>query len=699
MDSSTGNHESSEGAERSPLGERLDSWKSIAAYLGREVRTIQRWEKAENLPIHRHQHAKLGSVYAYTAELKEWRHSRRITVLKEEEDASPREATDLKEAVPNQPATVQASAVRPPTVFVGFWTWKRLAAAAGICCLLGLLPFLPLERHNAPAFYNPLPLTTDEGWQSSPSLSPDGASVVYAWKRMDEPRPDLYTEVIGSSKPIRLTTTPGDAFRPAWSPDGQWIAFLRSGKDGRTELWIHSVLKKNEWCIRQLEGDYDPEDRTLSWTPDSEGLIVPTYSFALKSGGLYYLPLKSNAAEVRLTEPSSGQGDSNSAISPDGRQLIFTRFFSSGVSHLCVLELSADHRPISPEKIVDWSGFAAFSSTSPAFWGSSGDLLFVSNRNGVQIWRSHNLEPPQVTGLPAGHILNFAISERSHRLVYSLDRSNATIWRINSNELLAKKPTQPERIIASTEIDRRPQVSSDGKQVVFESNRSGAFEIWKNDLRTGESFQVTHLRHLGSGSPVLSPDSKEIAFDSRFEGKADIYKVSPAGGIPTRLAHDGGTGMLPTWSNDRRWIYFSSNRSGMPQIWRVPANGGPAEQITSHGGLDSRMSPDGSYLYFTQEFKERSVWRVPPSGGLETKIVDTTVLRGFAVASKGLFYVGPVAPRGEELRYFDLATKMTQPLFVFPRKIIPPISSDGKFVYFSQYEQITSNLMILEDFR
>lgn len=52
--------------------DRLDSWKEIAAFLRRDVRTVQRWEKKEGLPVYRHQHEKLGSVYAFRAELTEW---------------------------------------------------------------------------------------------------------------------------------------------------------------------------------------------------------------------------------------------------------------------------------------------------------------------------------------------------------------------------------------------------------------------------------------------------------------------------------------------------------------------------------------------------------------------------------------------------------------------------------------------------
>ena len=54
------------------LGRKLDSWKEIADYLDREVRTVQRWEKTEDLPVHRHEHKKKSTVYAYSGELDDW---------------------------------------------------------------------------------------------------------------------------------------------------------------------------------------------------------------------------------------------------------------------------------------------------------------------------------------------------------------------------------------------------------------------------------------------------------------------------------------------------------------------------------------------------------------------------------------------------------------------------------------------------
>ncbi|HEY1264698.1 MAG TPA: tetratricopeptide repeat protein [Terriglobales bacterium] len=67
---------------------RLDSWKEIAAFLKRGVRTVQRWEREEGLPVHRHQHRKLGSVYAFEAEVARWWESRRRSLEHESKDAA-----------------------------------------------------------------------------------------------------------------------------------------------------------------------------------------------------------------------------------------------------------------------------------------------------------------------------------------------------------------------------------------------------------------------------------------------------------------------------------------------------------------------------------------------------------------------------------------------------------------------------------
>ena len=60
-----------------PADDRLDSWKEIALYLNRDVRTVRRWEKDQGLPVRRHQHQKGASVFAYKSEIDTWRQNER----------------------------------------------------------------------------------------------------------------------------------------------------------------------------------------------------------------------------------------------------------------------------------------------------------------------------------------------------------------------------------------------------------------------------------------------------------------------------------------------------------------------------------------------------------------------------------------------------------------------------------------------
>jgi TolB-like protein/tetratricopeptide (TPR) repeat protein len=107
-----------------PSEDRLDSWKAIAAYLGRDVTTVQRWEKREMMPVHRHVHDKRGSVYALAPELDAWLQSRRQHLAEEQDEKEPKPEAPLeREGDQGRKATLRAR------------RWLALAAVG----LLGLL--------------------------------------------------------------------------------------------------------------------------------------------------------------------------------------------------------------------------------------------------------------------------------------------------------------------------------------------------------------------------------------------------------------------------------------------------------------------------------------------------------------------------------------------------------------------------------
>jgi TolB-like protein/Tfp pilus assembly protein PilF len=102
--------------------EPLDSWKEIAAYLDRDVTTVQRWEKREGMPVHRHLHDKRGSVYALSSEIDIWRQSRKLS-LEEERQQSAAE-------VPTEPKADRPAA----TSRLG--RWLVLSSAVAVLALL-----------------------------------------------------------------------------------------------------------------------------------------------------------------------------------------------------------------------------------------------------------------------------------------------------------------------------------------------------------------------------------------------------------------------------------------------------------------------------------------------------------------------------------------------------------------------------------
>lgn len=104
------------GGATSP-GKKLDSWGEIASYLGREVRTVQRWERTEGLPVHRHEHKKKSTVYAYAGELDTWIKQRQPKDDPEADDAFAREQDPEQELMSGTDSPVEI--VNPPVAPTG----------------------------------------------------------------------------------------------------------------------------------------------------------------------------------------------------------------------------------------------------------------------------------------------------------------------------------------------------------------------------------------------------------------------------------------------------------------------------------------------------------------------------------------------------------------------------------------------------
>src|SRR6185503_25631 len=152
-----------DGAVPLAARQKLDGWKSIASYLNRTVRTVQRWEKLEGLPVHRLEHTAAASVFAYTEEIDAWWKDRGAGLEPGKASA------DLPTAIPAPSAGRTEMGLR--AMILGLIGFLTIGAAATYYY------FRPLVRFASAAVSMPV----NQGNVEMAVISPDGKRLVYAW--------------------------------------------------------------------------------------------------------------------------------------------------------------------------------------------------------------------------------------------------------------------------------------------------------------------------------------------------------------------------------------------------------------------------------------------------------------------------------------------------------------------------------------
>jgi Tol biopolymer transport system component len=563
-----------------------------------------------------------------------------------------------------------------------------------------------------------VPLTTLPGVQRYPSFSPDGERVAFTWNGPKQDNPDVYVQQIGSGQPLRLTSDSSNDFNPLWSPDGRWIAFLRSlGDSRRSELRLIAPLGGPERRVAQihLSGGLNITPPYLAWCPDSTCLVVTDSVGGADPEALFVVSLETGERR-QLTHPRAPvKGDAHPAVSPDGKWLVFRRMAGLFVGELHKLPLGPGMTAAGePQRLT----LSALNAEHPTWMPDSREILFSARSS---LWRLSISGPSEPERLPfVGDygqlpVVSRAQPGRPSSLVYVRSYIDANIWRIETPApgLVASAP--PAVAISSTRLDGMPQFSPDGRHVAFTSDRSGNWEIWLTDPDGSNAIQLTSMGAVAAGYPHWSPDSKQIAFHSNVEGQWDVYLVPAAGGKPRNLSAHAAPDALPSFSRDGKWVYFSSARTGeqLQSIWKVPSSGGEAVQIWKGASYAPQESPNGEFIYYVESIDGPStLWRLPRSGGAPVKVVDGVFLANFAVLPGGVYYIDrPLGqggthyvdlPTGEaRLRYLDFATGRNT---IVARNLgtvdIPiTVSPDGRTILYARLDASINDLMLVSRFR
>jgi len=522
-------------------------------------------------------------------------------------------------------------------------------------------------------------LTSQPGGELFAKLSPDGKWVVYTGE--GKGNRDIYLQSVSGQTPIDLTAdSPADDEQPAFSPDGERIAF-RSGRDGGG---IFVMGRTGEGVKRLTREGFNP-----AWSPDGTELAYTTVATETKPQNA------EQRGQVMVTAVNGGPPRklADAAIlpswSPRGRRLAFsTRIVGAeGTSNIVTTPRAGGEMvPVTADAFVNWN----------PVWSADGrQLYFVSNRGG-----------------------------------------SMNIWRVSIDEETGRPRGQPEPITSPASFVTHLSLSADGTRLAYSAilETQNVQRLGLDPVRgevIGEPVAVTTGSRFWA-NPDPSPDGTQVVFYSQVGPEGDLYvaRSDGAGGV-RQLTDDAAIDRVPRWSPDGQWIATFSDRSGQLQVWKIRADGSDLQQLTRTPSSVAAWSPDGKRLAVTRQGQNRNASIIDPNNPTDESEVQLpmppppnqrfapnswspdgtriTGQNGFTTLGISIYSLAtrtfervleygewPVwlpdsrhilfVSRGRELHILDTRTKSTKQIFSVARDTLGPprLTRDGRTAFFSR---------------
>jgi Tol biopolymer transport system component len=564
-------------AEKSPE-DRLDSWKEIAVYLGRDVTTVQRWEKREAMPVHRHLHDKVGTVFAFRMELDAWVRTRNLRP-RENEDTNP-------SADPPTPSPASASTSRRG---IGNFIWFVAVTTVLLALSLGLwLNGREYFWRNPVSDAKFQTITDFDGVEQAAAVSRDGHFAAFLSDR-DGPM-DVWVTQIGSGQFHNLTHgNASELVNPSirslsFTPDGSSVTYWARKQDGSTtgdiSIWGVPTLGGQPTIYLQgaAEFDWSADGTRLAYHTPGPGDPLFISDGSMLSGGHViftaptglhsHFPLWAHDASIIYFVQGT---------LPD--QLDIWRIRSAGGS---------------PDRITSHNARVSY----PVLLNRRTLMYLVGDPDGsgsslysvdVERRAPHRLisGPERYTSLAA--------SADGHRLVATLSTPKRTLWRLRiSDSPAGMSAVAPISLTTSTGFS--PRIGPN--YLLYVSEKGAGESIWK--LTGGAS---TELWNSETGrvlsSPAISPDGRAVAFVVSDKGQILLY-VMHADGTNARIV----TNSLdlqgdPVWAPDGQSITSAVVEHGIPRLFRIPIDGQSPIRFVQNFSVDPMWAKDGSFVAYS----------------------------------------------------------------------------------------------------
>ena len=663
---------------RPPREGHLDSWKKIAAHFRRDVRTVQRWERREGMPVHRHRHDKQGSVYAVGAELDAWWASRRAILAAEPEGERPGTTSPLP-------------AARVP-LSRGVWL-----AAASVAALLLLAGLYVLVARTELLWRSPLagarfvPLSDWSGTKRAAAISRDGSQVAFLADR--DGRMDAWVTKVGSGEYRNLTRGGGgELVNPAirtldFTPDGSRVTIWSRGSDGSQpeEVKLLAAPVAGGSLDTYIAGAAE-----AGWSSDGHRVVFHTTA----PGDPIYIRSLGDTAVTRIYVAPPGVHCHFPLFAPDDAFIYFVRgvppdawdVWRMRPSGADLERVTFHNTAVSYPVLLDARRLLYLATDAQG----DGPGLYATD---VERRVAHRVS----VGLE--HYTSLAASADGTRLVATVANTQASLWQVALSGRNEATATPAEQVVPVATIGGSPRVGPDFLLYVAPKAQKPA--IWRlegeasTELWSGTNASVV-------SAPALSPDHRQFAF-SVAEGERTRLYVMGTDGRNLRLITDTLRlrGNL-AWSPDGRSIVSAAVYDGEPRLTRIFLDRSAPLVLVAEYSLDPVWSPDGSFLLYSgADVGTTFPIRAVTADGRPYPTPSLILTRG---ARRVAFWQGGrqvVVLRGavdhKDFAIIDLKTGAEQPLAKLAPDIVVrdfDLAPDGSRIVFERVEEHSTIALI-----
>jgi Tol biopolymer transport system component/DNA-binding winged helix-turn-helix (wHTH) protein len=428
-----------------------------------------------------------------------------------------------------------------------------------------------------------------------------------------------------SSAPILSTPFKSEKFatggtvRAVITPDGKYVAY--TNETGRKEsVWLRQ-LETSENI--QIVPPVDEQYLGLAISHDGNSLYFVRKTLTDPPTSATYRVMTFGGIPKKIAEHTEGAV----SVSPDDKQVSFMRcnYRDDDFCSLHVIDADGKNERtlITRQRPIRLAGAQfspdgksiAFASGQSWNGGSDFRLMQIDLASGAEteISRKTFFEITSLKWLPDGSGLFLAAKSLDGRL---------RIWHVSGASGEARALTKDATDYISLSLDQ----AADKMIATHLSNTYHLYLARMDDV--GNPKNLTTART----GVAFAPDGKIV-----YEGNdGDIWTINRDGGEQRQLTNNSFSDVYPRGSPDGHYIFFTSNRSGSTQVWRMNVDGSNQIQLTkSEGGYVKFVTPDGKWVYFESGLHQ-TLWRISTDGGEEIQI--STPGRAFSPDGKFIAY-------------------------------------------------------------